>query len=87
MLDPDSLPLHADILYCRSHGNDKLCDGFVCTEGSECSSGCCGTFGALKQDYCQPLVDSACPTVGFTYGPNGDIYKPEAPAVPEAEKE
>lgn len=30
VLDPDSLPIHQDVLFCRTHGDRKLCDGFVC---------------------------------------------------------
>jgi len=86
VLDPDSLPIHTDILFCRSHGNEKLCDGFVCSEGAECQSGCCATFGTLKQDFCQPLLDGVCPAEGFTYGPNGDIHKPAEATVPESEE-
>ena len=74
VLDHESLPVRQDILFCRSHGQDKLCDGFVCHSGSECQSGCCGTFGNLNQDYCQPIVDGVCPVAGFTYGPNGDLH-------------
>lgn len=74
MLDHDSLPLHSDVLFCRSHGDSSLCDGFVCHEGTDCRSGCCGSFGSLKDDYCQPNIDSVCPAEGFTYGPLGDSF-------------
>lgn len=87
VMDPDSLPVRTDILFCRAYGNSKLCDGFTCDEGKECSSGCCGTFGSLKDNYCQPLVENVCPAPGFTYGPMGDIYKvddPEHQASPES---
>lgn len=82
-LDPKSLPQHEDILSCRSHGTD-LCDGFVCQAANDCQSGCCGNFGSLKQDYCQPLVDGACPTVGFKYGFYGNKH-PELKSATEAE--
>ena len=52
ILDPDTLPIEMERLYCRAHGQNKLCDGFVCYEGADCHSGCCATFGKLKQDYC-----------------------------------
>ena len=69
------MPVHQDVLFCRTQGHDKLCDGFVCSEGSDCASGCCATFGTLKSDYCQPIVEGVCPVHGFTYGEHGDIYR------------
>jgi len=77
VLDPHTLPIKQDVLFCRSHGQDKLCDGFVCHSGSDCQSGCCGTFGTLSADYCQPIVEGVCPVAGFTYGPNGNIHPVE----------
>ena len=59
---------------CRSQGDTKLCDGFACRRGAECQSGCCATFGTLKQDFCQPLVEDVCPVSGFAYGPHGDVH-------------
>mgnify|MGYP001172455630 FL=1 len=84
VLEPEALPIIQDALYCRSHGQDKLCDGFVCFEGNDCQSGCCATFGMLSQDYCQPLVGGVCPVAGFTYGPLGDIhYTENLESIPE----
>ena len=74
VLDPETLPIEMEKLYCRAHGQDKLCDGFVCYEGMDCHSGCCATFGLLKQDYCQPLVGGMCPVAGFSYGPLGNTH-------------
>lgn len=87
VLDPHSLPQQESQkgLMCRSHGQEKLCDGFVCYEGSDCLSGCCATFGMLKQDYCQPLIAGECPVAGFTYGPLGDShYRENLEAVPDS---
>ena len=75
VLDSDSISAHEDILSCRAYGSEKLCDGFVCQDGSGCQSGCCASLSPLKNDYCQPLVEGVCPAVGFTYGPRGDIYR------------
>lgn len=89
ILDPEGLPLRSDVLFCRAHGNSKLCDGFTCDTGIECSSGCCASFALLKHDYCQPQIDGACPVNGFKYGPSGDIHHvvEEEVVVPEiAEK-
>lgn len=72
MLDPDSLPVKQDVLFCRSHGQEKLCDGFVCHSGTECQSGCCARFGNLKEDFCQPQFEHACPNPGFMYLPGGN---------------
>ena len=74
-MDPHSLPIHQDVLFCRSHGHSKLCDGFVCHQGFDCQSGCCGTFGSLSSDFCQPTIEGVCPVEGFTYGEHGDIYR------------
>ena len=74
VLDSESISAHEDILSCRAYGSEKLCDGFVCEEGSGCQSGCCASLPVLKNEYCQPLVEGVCPAVGFTYGPRGDIY-------------
>ena len=90
VLDPDKVPTEIQKLYCRANGSDKLCDGFVCQKGVDCHSGCCATFGMLKQDYCQPLVKGLCPKGGFTYGPLGDanytedlkdIYEPISDSI------
>jgi len=85
VLDPANQPKNKDILSCRSH-TDQLCDGFVCQQGSECQSGCCATFGTLKQDYCQPQVEGVCPVAGFTYGPRGNEHpdKTQVPAAKDA---
>ena len=75
VLDPISLPIHQNVLNCRSHGQSKLCDGFVCLSGADCQSGCCASFSGVKEDYCQPLIDDVCPVAGFKYGPHGDIHE------------
>ena len=86
VLDPISLPVHEDVLFCRSQGQSKLCDGFVCKLGADCQSGCCAKFATLKEDYCQPLVDGVCPAAGFIYGPQGDNHKQSlSQVVPDIE--
>ena len=80
VMDPESLPIRDDVLFCRSYGDKKLCDGFICADGSHCSSGCCGTFGSLQHDHCEPAIHDFCPLPGFTYGPNGNNHS----AVPDA---
>ena len=66
--------LHKEIDMCRSHGHDKLCDGFICAKGSECQSGCCASFDPLTENYCQPLINQVCPVAGFIYGPDGKHF-------------
>ena len=50
--------------------------------GQDCASGYCASFAWLKQDYCQPLMEGACPVNGFTYGEHGDFH---ALSLPEPE--
>ena len=32
----------------------------------------------LTSDFCQPTIEGMCPKQGFTYGPDGDIYRDHA---------
>lgn len=46
---------------CHSYGNEHLCDGLTCHLGSDCQSGCCAAFPLISGDYCQPIIEGACP--------------------------
>ena len=87
VLDPVALPKYQDVLFCRAHGHDRLCDGFVCDLGHDCASGCCASFAWLKQEYCQPLIEGACPVPGFTYGLKGDFHHLPPSVVEEVVEE
>ena len=75
-LAPHQIAHLNDKQYCRSHGHKKLCDGFTCESGNECSSGCCGSFANLKEEFCLPQQDDQCIAHGFHYGPFGLSIEP-----------
>ena len=46
---------------CEVWGDSSRCDGALCDEDNECTSGCCGSFVSFTHYRCLPILADYCP--------------------------